>query len=132
MNASGKPAPTGSPLDRHMMRSGAGAGSKRSEVPESGLEARPEQPVLMLDFVMKNGDRVGLPYAYLSGAALDGNEHLVLTYSDRTVELRGRNLLALYNHVLAHTARRIETAGSPFDDGVQAVWVESITVRDRE
>lgn len=91
-----------------------------------GFETDAEGSLRMLDIVFRNGDRIALPYAYLVGLALVGNQSLAMDFTERRIEVTGRNLRVLYEHLLDHTARRIEESLVEFDDGEQVCWIETI------
>ena len=91
-----------------------------------GFETDPEGSLRMLDIVFRNGDRIALPYAYLVGVALVGNQSLAMDFTERRIEVTGRNLRVLYEHLLDHTARSIEESLVEFDDGKQVCWIETI------
>ncbi|MBS0196248.1 MAG: hypothetical protein JSR77_05770 [Planctomycetes bacterium] len=69
---------------------------------------------------------MALPYAYLVGVALVGNESLAMDFTERRIAVTGRNLRVLYERLLDHTARRIEESLVAFDDGTQDCWIETI------
>ena len=93
-----------------------------------GFELHAEAPCLMVDLVFKNGDRLALPYSYLTAVELDASGRIVLGYAARTVVIAGRALGPLYQGLVVHLVRRIHESPSPFDDGEQATWIKSITV----
>ncbi len=88
--------------------------------------------VPMLDLVQKDGSRIGLPYSYLFEVQLTGDGAVVLRYADKHATIRGRNLLPLYNSLLAHTVRRISVSPTPFDNEEAASWVKEIVIESEE
>ncbi len=91
-----------------------------------GFETEAEGSLRMLDIVFRNGDRIALPYAYLVGVALVVNQSLAMDFTERRIEVTGRNLRVLYEHLLDHTVKRIEESLVEFDDGNQVCWIETI------
>lgn len=100
--------------------------SRQAESRPLGFETDAEGSLRMLDIVFRNGDRMALPYAYLIGVALVGNQSLAMDFTERRIEVTGRNLRVLYEHLLDQTARRIEESLVEFDDGEHACWIENI------
>lgn len=121
---------SGSPIDRYLGKGAAQAGETDSK--SLGFETAAEPPCRMLDLVYKNGDHEAVPYSYLVGARLKGGGTVELEFPDRIVTLRGRNLNAFYQHVLAQTARRVTVSDTGFDDEQCLCWFESIVVDKRD
>lgn len=93
-----------------------------------GFERHAEAPALMIDFVLKGGDRASFPYAYLSAIRLGAGGTIELEFSGRKVAIAGRNLGPLYNALLVHLVTRIAVAGSDFDDGSVQTWIRDIAI----
>lgn len=118
----------GSTVDRYLK---PGAVAAKGEAKELGFLADAGGSVRLIDFVLKSGDRFALPYAYLIEVKLTGGDTVELTFTEKIVTIRGRSLAALYQHLLANTARRIEESDTGFDDERMQSWVESIVVTAR-
>lgn len=112
-----------SQVDRFLGKATPKSGDDTKEL---GFEAEAGSQPRMIDLVFKNGDRIGLPYAYLLKVHLSGGGKLELSFTDTTVTITGRNLGLLYQHLLAQTARRIEESLTGFDDERRESWVEGI------
>lgn len=63
---------------------------------------------LMLDVRLKTGDRVALPYSYLSRIEFDPSAALLLDFTATRLTIRGRNLGPLYNGLLMHKVTWIQ------------------------
>lgn len=120
---------SGNVVDRFLRPPSAGP---KAETKELGFGAEAGRSPRMIDFVLKNGDRKALPYAYLVRADLTGGEALEVTFTECVVRIRGRNLGPLYQHVIAQSAQRVEESGTGFDDDRQQSWVEAIAVEPRK
>lgn len=118
----------GNPVDRFVKPT---APASRVEPKDLGFTADAGGSARMIDFVFKNGDRTGLPYSYMVSVRLIGGETIELEFTEKLVQVRGRNLGPLYQHLLAQSARRVEESGSGFDDDRLQSWVESIVIEPR-
>ena len=70
-------------------------------------------PPAMLVLQMKNGNQKALMYSYLKEIDFDPSEGIVLQYVSHRVNLRGRNLSALFDRLVEHrvtAVREIEEA----------------------
>lgn len=93
-----------------------------------GFERHPDAPGLMLDFGLGGGDRLGLAYHFLNAIRLDPSDAITLEFADRAVVIRGRNLLPLYNHLVLHSAWRIDASETAFDERAAGTWIARIDV----
>lgn len=76
--------------------------------PEPIAYHRGESHARNLALVMDSGERLFLAYAYLvSGTFAPDAGTVTLTFTTHTVNLRGRNLSALFDALAAHTPARI-------------------------
>jgi hypothetical protein len=114
-----------SQVDRFLGKTGS---RPAEDTKDLGFAADAASSPRMMDFVLKSGDRVGLPYAYLLKVYLSGGAKLELSFTDCTVTITGRNLGLLYQHLLAQTVRRIEESLTGFDDEHNKSFVESISM----
>lgn len=105
---------------------------QRSEGRELGFVADAGSSIRMIDFVLRDGNHVGLPYAYMLSAKLSGGAVIELLFTENVVLIRGRHLDPLFQHFLAQSARRVEESASGFDDDRTNTWVESITIESRD
>jgi hypothetical protein len=105
--------------------------AKKPDEQSASFEAEAGASPRMLDIVFKNGDRVALPYHYLVRARIRGQTTIELEFTNCTATIVGRNLMGLFQHLIAHSARRIWESKTEFDDGKQT-WVRSVEVKDTE
>ena len=80
----------------------------------------------MVEFVLATGNRVGLPYAWLSEVAHDPSVGVTLSFSTgAAVSITGRHLAPVYAALLAHQAVSVREADPPTaalaGDGVTVV-----------
>lgn len=104
---------------------------RKSEEQSSCFEADAGASPRMLDIVFKNGDRVALPYHYLVRARIRGQATIELEFTNCTVTITGRNLMVLFQQLIAHSARRIWESKHQFDEGKKD-WVKSVEVKDAD
>lgn len=93
-----------------------------------GFERHSDGPGLMVDFGLKGGDRLSIPYCYISAIRLDPSNAITLELADRSIVIKGRNLLPLYNNLVLHAAFRVNVTDTGFDDGSASTWIESIEI----
>lgn len=122
---------SGNPLDRYLKPTSAGPSPQGNAPIPSGITTDPTPVARMIDFVSKSGKRTALPYAYLVSVTLVSNEQCEATFTEHVVTLKGRNLGALYQHILANTVRIVQESGSGFDAGVGECWIEQLSVVQR-
>lgn len=71
-----------------------------------------ERYVPMLDLVLADGRRVGLPYAMLVRAEFDPSKGITLRFSTDDVVIEGYRLKPVYKAILQHRARTIRAKGN--------------------
>lgn len=117
------------PMQKYLERAEQRQQQERDAQPsELGFQSHPEAPSLMLDLVLADGCRHGMPYSGLSAVKFGSDGVLTLEFPGHTVTISGRGLLPLYRHVLLHLAREIIASVSGMDDGKEACWVKAINV----
>ena len=86
------------------------------------VRAGGRQHEIMLDVRRKTGDRIGLPYTYLTAVTFDPSEGLTLQFSTHTVRIKGRSLQKLYQPLLLHQVSYVQEtrvgASRPGDETV--------------
>ena len=88
-------------------------------------------PQISLDFQFRNGNRHGFSYAFLSEIEYDASGVIRLVFGGTQVEIRGRNLLELYERLLLHGVGYVlESPKAARGD----TWpfIETISVRKEE
>jgi hypothetical protein len=94
----------------------------------------PGQQYLTLDVRTKDGRAYGFPYAYLISFELnrsqDTDPELTLLFTSHKVTVKGRNLIALYEHLLSHKLAQIIESDTPFDAEAEEVHVTSLHVHE--
>lgn len=97
-------------LDRYFAesarREAAGDRSTRRRRPEVA-----EAYVATLDFRLKDGTRVALPYATLLKSSFDPSKGITLEYSTDTVMISGRNLEPVYKAIAQHRLSALGESG---------------------
>ncbi len=123
---------TDRPSSRFLKPAGASQQPAASVEPKDlGFTSDPAATARMLDIGLKSGDRIALPYSYLIAVELSAGTALRLTFTEHLVTVTGRNLLILYKHLMAQTARVIEESTAGFDDNRTQSWVESVVIETR-
>jgi hypothetical protein len=118
------------PTDQYLGREPQEAQAAR-EHRVAAISGDPQAAPRMLDLVQRTGNRQALPYAYLVAARLVGNTRVELLFTETLVTLSGRNLLPVYQQLIAQSVWRLEESGTGFDDPTLVTWIESITVSAR-
>jgi len=74
----------------------------------------------MLDVRQKNGDKIALPYSYLTAMYLHGSAEIRLKFTGCTVTLKGRNLDHLYVSLLNHRVEYVKEEDPLYDEGEES------------
>ena len=105
---------------------------RRREDEAGSTQGIGERYVAMLDLVLEDGRRIGLPYAMLLRAEFDPDKGIALRFTSDDVTIAGYRLGELYRAILQHRAREVVECGrrAEFEkaDGTGPV-VNSITIR---
>ena len=85
--------------------------------------------VFMLDVRQKNGDKIALPYSYLTAIYIYGAAEIRLHFTGCTVILRGRNLDHLYASLLNHRVEYVKEEDLRYDEGEESdPFIQEIVV----
>jgi len=107
------------------------AGAGDADYQAVGLPATYGEVPPMVELWLSTGDRVGLPYAWLSEARFDPSAGVTLAFTTGVaVTVRGRNLGPVYAALVAHRAVYVREADPPTAEllGVGVPVVEAIRV----
>ncbi len=94
------------------------------------LVVLPASVAAMLDLRFKNGNRVALPYGYITSLVLDPSVGLQIRMADCVVKIKGRLLEPIYKAIANHTALAVVECQSGFDEGGDVPFVQSIIIDD--
>ncbi|KAA0220215.1 MAG: hypothetical protein KJ057_16760 [Phycisphaerae bacterium] len=84
---------------------------------------------IMLDFRRKNGDRLALPYTYLTAITFDPSMGIKLEYTGHQVIIKGRNLEPIYLALLGYRATWLQEQSSRHDiGGDDATFISALEI----
>lgn len=86
--------------------------------------------VAMLDLRFKTGNRLALPYGYITSLAMNPSVGIEIRMADRVVKIKGRLLGPIYTAIANHTALAVVESASGFDEGDDVPFVQSIIIED--
>ena len=128
-------------VDRYFKSDGAdasipdtGAAEVAAPAAVSGPEVRgslitlPVSMAAMLDIRFKNGNRMAIPYGYITRVLLDPSLELTVKTADLAVKFRGRHLGLIYTAITNHTALAIAEAPHGYDKGGDDPFVSATEV----
>lgn len=100
----------------------------KTDIKAAGMAADAQANPRMLDIALRTGNHQALPYPYLVTAKIIGNAKIELLFTESQVTITGRNLLPVYQQLIAQTVWRLEESGTGFDDPKLESWIETITI----
>lgn len=117
-----------------------GAGGVQPEADESeqgcySMVAAGRSGAAMVDFRLRQGDSLALPYGYLTEALFQPSDGILLRFVAHEVRIEGRNLRALYDALLWHKVtwvRMVEEGTGATDDGERSDRPEVVNIRIQE
>lgn len=93
------------------------------------VERQAGKLVPMLDLRLKDGNSVGIPYAYISQIMFNINGEIKINCADSTYLIMGINLIQLYRYLLRNNVIYIQEADAEINIGNdKKLFVERIVV----
>jgi len=90
---------------------------------------------MMLDVAKRSGERVALPYSYLTAGELQNDgQGLTLLFATHKVKVRGRGMRYLYERILTHSLQKIAESDGSLDPSEEhePFWVKELSFTKTE
>lgn len=107
--------------------------SEEEQSPFFSYEKQMGTQAVMLDFEFLNGNRVALPYSYLTRIDYDLSKGLTLIWGETRLQVVGRNLETLYKYLVAHRVNHIRESISEEERrevGEYSPYIESLVYEE--
>ncbi len=103
-----------------------------NDIPQVSPSIVSRMSPFLLDFVLVNGNHIALPYTSILSVSFNLSGRIVILFATHTVHVRGINLKAVYDALVAETAGSLKALGErpkQFPNGVPLI--QSIDVIQR-
>lgn len=82
-----------------------------------------------LDFRMPDGNRIAIPYSFVTEIYLDISEGILISTTSKKIKITGRDLSKLYDYLVAYRVRFVSAnIGTDIED--DGLFIKEITIED--
>lgn len=96
-----------------------------------GFDRQENGRALMFELRTRDGKRSAYPYSYMTRAEFNPNGGIAIFVSSAVVEIKGRGLEAIFTYLLQNRLTWVKEDSSGMDTDEEAVFVESVEVKER-
>lgn len=117
-------------IEKYAHRGGAAAADAAASVAAFSTISPQHGQEVMLDLRRKTGDRMALPYTYLTAVTFDPSKGITLEFTGHQVVIHGRNLEPVYVAIVAYRASWLQELGHRHDTyGDDATVISAIEIQ---
>jgi len=96
-----------------------------------GFDRQENGRALMFELRTRDGRRSALPYSYMTRADFDPGKGIEVYVSNVVITVKGRGLETIFGYLLQNRLTWVKEDSSGMDTDDEAVFVESVEVKER-